>query len=180
METLAYLDIKDRLRREGYSHEIDWAENVSSPESPEEFFYEYAYVVINSGMKAQIARKIYEKVIVAIREGKSTGEVFGHKGKSGAIDHVYENREDLFRAFMKSKDKLEFLKGLPWIGEITKYHLAKNYGIDAVKPDRHLVRIAASFKLSPWELCGDLAQKTGDRIGTVDLVIWRAANLGWL
>ena len=59
---------------------------------------------------------------------------------------------------------------------ITCWHLAKNYGHDCAKPDRYLTRIAGAE--GTHDLCARLAKETGDRIATVDLVIWRAANLG--
>jgi len=74
---------------------------------------------------------------------------------------------------------MAFLASLPWIGEITKYHLGKNLGtLDTAKPDRHLVRIAGAE--GAHALCARLARATGDKVATVDVVIWRAANLGLL
>ena len=70
---------------------------------------------------------------------------------------------------------MAWLQTLPFIVPITVYHLAKNYGFDCAKPDRHLVRIAGAE--GTHELCARLARETGDRIATVDVVIWRAANL---
>lgn len=130
-------------------------------------------------MKAQIARKIYDRLIYSLELGNEiTPEKFGHVGKRGAINEIWFERDDWFSLYNGAKDKLEFLERLPWIGPITKYHLAKNFGLDYCKPDRWLVRIATSYETTPEELCGRLAKETGDRIGTVDYVIWRAANLG--
>jgi hypothetical protein len=52
--------------------------------------------------------------------------------------------------------------------------------MDVCKPDRQLMRIAGRYRMTPEELCSTLAKKTGERIGTVDSVIWRAANLGMI
>jgi thermostable 8-oxoguanine DNA glycosylase len=52
--------------------------------------------------------------------------------------------------------------------------------MDFAKPDRHLVRIAKSYKLEVEEMCLNLSKQTGERIGVVDVVIWRAANLGFI
>ena len=73
---------------------------------------------------------------------------------------------------------MAYLESIPWIGGITKYHLAKNLGFDCCKPDRHLVRISKEYNTSPEELCKRISEATGDRVATVDLVIWRVANLG--
>lgn len=64
------------------------------------------------------------------------------------------------------------------MGDIIKYHLVKNLGFDCIKPDRHLERIAKSYKTDPFLMCQKLSEKLGDSLNTVDTVIWRAANLG--
>ena len=65
------------------------------------------------------------------------------------------------------------------IGPITKFHLARNIGIDCAKPDRHLVRIAERFgwKDNIQGMCVKLAAYSGWRIGTVDLILWRYCNM---
>lgn len=72
---------------------------------------------------------------------------------------------------------VSFLETFPYIGPVTAYHLAKNIGLDVVKPDRHLVRLAASAGYpSPLALCEDIATVLGERLGVVDLVLWRFAT----
>jgi hypothetical protein len=172
----SYRFLRDRILELGYGHEIEWAQSVQPVSDPLVFWQEFSWVVINSGMKNQIAEQIWRKVRPAVEGGGSASEVFGHKGKAAAIDHVYANREKLLRQYLAALDKVQFLRELPWIGNITCWHLAKNYGHDVAKPDRHLARIAGAEGVN--ELCARLAAGSGDRIATVDLVIWRAANLG--
>lgn len=169
-----YLDIKSKLIEVGYAEEIDWAEDLKPCEKATAFFAEYGWVVINSGMKNQVARKIWDKIKGALIDGRDISEVFNHKGKVKAIKHVWLNQCRLFDDFKKAGDKLSFLEKLPWIGKITKFHLAKNLGYDYVKPDRHLVRIARTFGFTPYEMCVRLSTVTGDRLSVVDTVIWRA------
>lgn len=176
MTTKMYLSLKRRVVDLGYSDMIEWSEGLKPVSDVETFWSEFAWVVLNSGMKEQIARQIWGRVRPAVENGASAGSVFGHKGKAAAIDHVYANREQLLAEYLKAPDKLEYLRSLPWIGGITSYHLAKNYGHDCAKPDRHLVRIAG--KEGTHALCARLARASGDRIATVDVVLWRAANLG--
>ena len=64
------------------------------------------------------------------------------------------------------------------MGDIIKYHWAKNLGVNCVKPDRHLKRIAKTFNTNPFDMCQKLSEITGDNLNTVDTVIWRSANLG--
>ncbi|CAE6822207.1 hypothetical protein R70006_06255 [Paraburkholderia domus] len=178
METSDYLDIRKTITELGYGGDIEWAQNVQGPDNAVDFAREHAFIVCNSGMKAQVARGIFNKIIDAIDAGQHPSSVFGHKGKAQAIWDVWCKRDDWYRRYTESTDKVAFLETMPWVGSITKWHLAKNFGIDAVKPDRHLVRVADRYKTTPDELCEKLALATGDRIGTVDYVIWRACNLG--
>jgi len=175
-----YLVLKQKIIDAGYSDEIEWSENIKPCQSADEFFCQYMWVVLNSGMKNQIARQIETRIYDAWERGESTASAFGHKGKAAAIDYVKYFKDGIFGMYQSREDKIEYLKTLPWIGDITKYHLAKNLGFDVVKPDRHLVRISKKYGKTPDEICKALADKTGDRIATVDLVIWRAANLGMI
>ena len=170
-----YLDLRKQIQNFGFAHEIEWAQNVPPVTDTRHFWGEFSWVVINSGMKNQIARMIWDKVRPAVLAGQSAKTVFGHKGKAAAIDYVYQNRERLLQEYQAAPDKMKFLRGLPWIGNITCWHLAKNYGHDVAKPDRHLVRIAGAEGVHA--LCARLAKASGDRVATVDYVIWRAANL---
>ena len=173
-----YCDLKDELIRLGYASEIDWCENMDEAKQLENFVFEYIFVICNSGMKAQIATVIYKKILKAIADRVNISDVFGHVGKVAAIEHVIANETDIINGFKDATDKLEYLETLPYIGKITKYHLAKNLGIDVAKPDRHLSRIADDNNTTPEQLCSGISDRTGDRVATVDGVIWRAANLG--
>lgn len=177
MKTDQYLDLKQKIIDAGYEKDIHWAEDVGECKTPTAFFEAFSWVIVNSGMKNQIARIIWDRIIYAVNHKKFISSAFGHAGKVAALDYVFDNRIRLYQEFKEAKNKLSFLESLPWIGPITKYHLARNLGYDYVKPDRHLVRIAKSFNMTPVEMCKAIAKETGDRLGLVDLVIWRAANL---
>jgi hypothetical protein len=175
-----YLSIKQQIIEAGYRQDVEWATNLTPCQNALDFFIEYSFVVVNSGMKAQIARPIFERILGALGDRRPISEVFGHKGKVAAINHVWENQKEVFRSYTEAEDKLTFLEGLPWIGKITKYHLAKNLGADVCKPDRHLVRVANFYQTTPEELCQNISEKTGDSVALIDLVIWRACNLGFI
>lgn len=166
----------------GYHEEINWVQSIPSMNEidPETFFREYAWCVLNAGMKEQIARKIYNNFLDS---GKNP-EVIGHLGKRDAIKkgillHVKWLSDLKKRANPKSQ--IDFLESLPWIGPITKYHLARNIGIDCVKPDRHLVKLAKNLGYrSPLDLCEEIQQVMPDpkqKLGFIDLVLWRYCNL---
>ncbi len=160
---------------------ITWQETVEPPVDAIDFATETVYVICNSGMKHSVARKIYDRVHEALTEGRSAATVFGHAGKTAAIDRIWRERDKLhagFSALQTDAERLEFLAALPWIGAITKYHLAKNFGVDVAKPDVHLLRIANADGRSVADMCKELAAATGYRVATVDLILWFACARG--
>jgi len=155
------------------------------------FFEEYVFVVLNSGMKYKVAMKMYKNFMK-----NADLNTIGHLGKRKAIGEAMHNYADWFLKLQATEDKLAFLDSLPFIGKVTKYHLARNLGLDYAKPDRHLVRLAQISKYACAEkkckcagkgerviyctckfncvadMCSALATKFNLRIGTVDFVLW--------
>jgi len=70
-----YLDLKEVLLNAGYDKDITWAETMKPPKTALAFFHEYAWVVLNSGMKNQVARGIWYRILGAL-ERNSTFEQF--------------------------------------------------------------------------------------------------------
>lgn len=169
--------IKDFLKNNGFKKEIEWCQNIPPLEKQDKliFFQEYSWVVINSGMKNFVARKIF----IRFRDdGNFDFNMIKHPQKNKAIKEVYKRLDFHFEHLKKSKNKLKYIKSLPHIGDITKYHLARNLGLDYAKPDRHLVRIAEAFGYNDVQsFCKDVSDLSGDKIGVVDLVFWRYATL---
>lgn len=164
------------LSQHGYADEICWAETRPPLEqqTPAVFLQEYIWVVLNAGMREQVARTIYDRFLAA-----RDPATIGHLGKRAAVERALQEHETWFAALLAADEKLAYLESLPWIGPVTKYHLARNLGIDVVKPDRHLVRLAARFGYtSPDALCRAIQAEVGMRLGTIDLVLWRYCNLG--
>lgn len=160
--------------------DIEWAENLGPPATAEAFALEIIFVICNSGMRFTTARGIYEKVRSELERGGSAWRVFKHAGKAAAIDAIWKAREATFRTYLAADDKLDFIAALPWIGDITKYHVAKNFGLQCAKPDVHLQRLADTFGTTPQHLCEDLAKASGYKVATVDTLLWRAAAVGVL
>lgn len=177
--------IKEKLLAEGHKKDFDIFNAPRICKDSDEFFSIYTFVVCNSGMKAQIAGPIYDRIIACLQQRGDISTVFGHKLKVKAIKEVFLKRDELFAQFCETQFDgtdaiLDFCESLPHIGGITKYHLAKDLGCDVAKPDRHLVRIAGKYGMSTEELCSAVSTATGDRIAAVDFIFWRAANLGIL
>lgn len=175
----SFLHIVALLGEQGQD-DIEWSENLKPPVDADDFASEAIFVICNSGMKNTIAVKIFAKVMAAVQCGISAFAVFGHPGKAKAIDAIWRDREALLASYLTAPDKIEFCASLPWIGGITKYHLAKNFGADVAKPDVHLQRLADREGVTAQALCERLAASTGYRTATVDVLLWRACANGVL
>lgn len=180
MKSDFYKNLVQTLEKLGYSGEINWQRELNPCDNNIAFFWETCWVILNSGMKEQIARKIWERIQEAWLQEKNISEVFRHKGKVAAIKYAKDNSGKLFEGYCLADDKIEYLKTIPFIGNITCYHLAKNLGHDCVKPDRHLVRVANTYNTTPDLLCQQISDETGEKKCVVDIVIWRSCNLGLL
>lgn len=160
--------------------DIEWAQGLKEPDGAVRFALEAIFVVCNSGMKNTVARLIFDRCTDALMQGAPVIESFKHPGKAAAIETIWRDRYELLPAYLTAADKLAFLEALPWIGGITKYHLAKNFGLDLAKPDVHLQRLADREGCTAQALCERLASEVGLRVGTVDTVLWRACANGVL
>lgn len=174
-----FLQLVELLGKQA-EEDIRWAESIEPPSTPLAFALETIFVICNSGMKNTVARGIYERVTQALREGAPVANVFGHPGKAAAIETIWTARYELYGGYLASTDKLAFLESLPWIGGITKYHLAKNFGLQFAKPDVHLQRLADREGCTAQLLCEQLAAATGFKVATIDTVLWRACANGVL
>lgn len=191
-----YLTAKETVITNGYGPEIDWQDTrLLTFLSESEFLQESAWVILCAGMSEIIIRRIFQKISPVFMDWKAAVpimektelcesralEIFNHPGKISAIISVCKKVSEL--GFERIRDLInsqgvDFLKTFDFIGPITCYHLAKNIGLDVVKPDRHLVRIAKATRFpNPYDLCSLIAEITGDRISVVDLVLWRYATL---
>lgn len=170
-----YYTAYDAIIESGYGDEIDYIDTIKPLEEqdPYTFFLEYVWVVLNAGMKEQVARDIYNRYCQNFDIG-----CVRHPTKKKAIEYMLNDYTHTFDELLDVDDKIEFLQTLPWIGPITKYHLARNIGIDTVKPDRHLVMLAEMFGFeSPMSMCKYIKDDNGTKLGTIDVVLWRYCNL---
>jgi hypothetical protein len=161
--------------------DVAWSEALRVPDNADDFAQEAIFVICNSGMKNTVARLIFNRCLGALFDGRSVLDVFRHKGKAAAIEKIWTDRDGLLSNYLSRQtdaDRLEMLAALPWIGSITKYHLAKNFGVDVAKPDVHLQRLADREGCTAQALCDRLAGEVGLRAATVDVVLWRACANG--
>lgn len=178
-----FVHLVETLSDQGFGNEVLWSENAQPPVDPEDLASEAIFVICNGGMKNTVARGIYERVMPAITGGASAATVFKNANKVKAIDQIWRTRAGLFAAFQALPDddsRLAWCGSLPHIGPITKYHLAKNFGVDVAKPDVHLQRLADLHGETVQGLCQRLGGLVGLRARTVDVVLWRACAAGVL
>jgi len=187
---------KEAVIRSGFAAEIDWQEELSLHRiSESDFLREMAWVVLSSGMSEVVVAKVFPRFSRAFLDwnsalsiqaksrtcSSSALRVFGSRRKVEAILEIVELVADSGFPAVKQRlqvEGLEFVQELPFMGPATSFHLAKNLGLDVVKPDRHLLRVAAITGCeTPLDLCERIAYFVGERLSVVDMVVWRYATL---
>jgi hypothetical protein len=197
-ETLisAYLLAKETVFEAGFADEIDWQDDRSFDSVSEpDFLREAAWVILSAGMRECVVRKKFSALSQAFLEWESASAItqhkndcrhaallcFSHKAKINAILNLVEHVAALSYPEVRRNvvaGGLTYLETFAFIGPVTRYHFAKNLGLDVVKPDRHLMRIsAAAGYTSPEKMCRLISRFTGEKIAVVDVVLWRFATL---
>lgn len=180
-----YIKAFSEVTRQGYSDEIKWCrERYFKNIDKKEFAFEYTFAVLaSSGLREQVVRKNYNKFLDAGKEGKSPFATVNNQRQRNALVHVWSDLDKIFKTLKlqpTDEAKIEYLDTLPQIGPKAKYHLARNLGIDCVKPDRHLIKMSEKYGYSsPEEMCLDIQKQLPkeERIGVIDVVLWRYCNL---
>jgi len=192
----SYLLAKLAVVEAGFEHELAWQEQRCVDDVDERFFLrEAAWVVLSSGMRESVVRRIFPAVEGSFGQWRSAAWIVAHRKEcTGQAQRAFQHARKLEAIVeiartvaCRGLDAVlsdlreqgpDALLGLPYMGPATSRHLAKNLGIDTAKPDRHLVRVAeATGYDSPASLCKFIARMVGDAIAVVDLVIWRFATL---
>lgn len=192
----AYMAAKEAVIRSGFAAEIDWQEDLSLHRiSESDFLREMAWVVLSAGMSEAVVAKIFPRFSNAFLNWRSAQaiqakarmcsraalRVFGSRRKVKAILEVVELVADCGFPAVKQRllvEGVKFVQELPFMGPATSFHLAKNLGLDVVKPDRHLLRVAEITGCqTPLDLCERIAHFVGEKLSVVDVVVWRYATL---
>jgi hypothetical protein len=196
-----YIDAKRILIAMGLSHEIDWQYQASTKVVNEStFMSEYAWVVLNSGMRESVIAKRFRRILDLFRHFSDLEHILDNElciRESMCL--LFNNKAKMNSIFASAKLIAEFpftkwwsdlcecnspaallSDSLPYMGPATSLHLLKNLGFQVMKPDRHLVRIASMWKFkSAQSLCSSISEITGDPIPVVDIVLWRTAERHW-
>ncbi len=192
----AYLKAKESIIGEGFAAEIDWQAEIRFSQITEsDFLREAAWVVLSSGMRETVIRLKFNAISKAFYYWRNANDIIDNSEKcrnqalkifhnQKKIDAIISIAEQIsVQGFGIFKTNIQtggvkFIQSLPFMGPATSYHFAKNIGLDVVKPDRHLLRVAATAGFeSPKLLCEEISKSVGDRVCVIDLVIWRFATL---
>ena len=187
-----YRSAKSWIERSTFADELRWQANLNQPNfSESDFLREYAWVVLNSGFRESIVRKYFDFISLCYCEWQSAQEIHEladicNSAAASAIGNTRKLRAITDTAGLIHRIGFEQLKcsliedflgvarTLPFIGAVTARHLAKNLGVEAAKPDRHLARLAGRFGYcSVDEMCNAISDVTGDSISVADIVLWR-------
>jgi len=178
------------LRENGFGQEIDRFDNPRTLDemNDRELLQTYAWVVFSSGMRNAVIEAKWREITKAFRDfnppkiaedldavRRNALNVFRHYKKVDAVIQMTQLllKEGLALRSEIKEDPLNALYRLPFIGKVNRYHLARNLGFNVIKPDRHLVRLASKYEMTPFELCELIHQKTGRRLATIDAILWR-------
>lgn len=175
--------LKQRLRHKIYNH-------ITS----QIFFREYVLVVFTSGFKARYVKKHWESIRAM------TCDFDPEKLKERTFEELLEespikNKSKLKGLLKASKiitekwwngiQSLESwesvmlkLRKLPYIGEVTVYHIMRNIGFDFFKPDRHIENLAEIVGISDKKMFETIqSNREEDFVGVIDYILWQACEL---
>lgn len=166
--------------------------------SPDEFADMAAYVILAGGFSQRVAKHVHKKIMDCIYKNgadfDALFQIFRNKNKINAICKIWNNRKAFCDGFYAATDddaRVKYLATLPHIGKITANHLARNLGVDVVKYDLWIRRLGALYggigrtdeltdelKSACDEMFSHLASETGLPRGYIDVVLWKALQIG--
>lgn len=181
---------------EGFQDEISWQSRLNYDDLDESsLLREIAWVILTCGMKELIIRNRFNSISHCFFNWSSAKKIknnreeciqeslkiFNNFAKLSAIANSAIKIESVGFTQIKrdiKRNPLFALQEFDYIGPVTKYHLAKNIGLDVAKPDRHLVRIAKMENYPDVQtFCQAVSKLSGDSVPVVDLIYWRYATI---
>jgi len=172
-----------------HHNSLQYFRQVKSGEAkPHHFWSEYIWTVFASGFNAKVLTKKFKDIMDAVGPWdypmtwgmmwKRLRPVLANERKARSVNKcrmlMQELGWDEFQ--LRYCSSVDTFRDLPFIGNITKHHIARNLGFDTVKPDIHLERLADHFQFySPEGMCSYLSGLSGERVGVVDFILWAYA-----
>ena len=202
-----FFNLENEIRKLGADSDAqsfdEIRENLSRPKklSPVEFADMCNYIILAGGFSQKTAKKIHAQITEYLHaHGANFDELFAmfhNKNKINAVCEIWNNKNAICAGYYRIDnldDKIKYLSNLPHIGKITANHLARNLGENVVKYDVWIQRLGAkyagkSLKIDNGKLnsetkkaCDDmfahLSCVTGLPIGYIDVVLWKACQIG--
>lgn len=194
----AYFEKAHAFVKEFYPEQLKAFSAVRFGDVDSDFFFrEYAWVVHATGFSAKAVGKFMPRLIGAYGIWSDLAEeefdvafervmeVCDNRQKAKAVwttakllaqeVGLAQGGWDGFKeARLSSPEKLQ---GLPYVGPVTCFHLARNIGLlECVKPDLHLVRMAEHWGFPDCVAMCEAMRPEGMPLGIVDLILWYAAS----
>lgn len=191
----------EKMCEDLYAKELEYFRGLKLEDITLEIFWsEYIWCVYVSGFRASTISEKFDDLKAIYDDPlelatQNPGEIWDNGVKNVFANEqkfisIYKTACILWKYHQKYKGsswfyyfKKDYLSNiddmikLPYIGPVTSYHLARNVGFDAVKPDVHLVRLSDFFSYKdPQTMCLLLSKKYKERLGVVDLILWYAAS----
>lgn len=176
----------------GFAAEVEWQRKVRFSEfSEQEILREAAWVIMCSGFRESVVRRIFNHISLCFCDWESASSIvkagsvcmnsaaasFRNSAKLEAIFEVARLVDRIgFNSFKAAvlRDPIQELMQIPFIGPVTVWHLAKNLGMNTSKPDRHLVRVSNKLGFRDVDdFCAGIANVSGEEPKVIDIIIWR-------
>jgi len=157
-----------------HSEDIKWIESRKSlVHSFNDFFVEYVYVIVASGFRAKTAAQLTPKLASCDGNYDKMIDLFKNKQKCQAISDVWKLKPEWAKIRTELEDENSLMR-FPRIGNIVKYHLARNIGLKScVKPDLHLTQYAVSHGYNDTQkMVTEIAKHYELAPGTADFMLW--------
>jgi hypothetical protein len=187
-----FLNASEFVRSAGFDEEVEWQRRTNLDRFTEtDLLRESAWVILCTGFREAIVRRVFDYISLCFCDWESASAIvaanpackiaardsFRNEAKLGAIVRVAEFVHNVgFETFKSSviSDAATELRRLPFIGSVTVWHLAKNLGLNAAKPDRHLSRLSNGLGFRDAEdFCSAIADECGEEVKVVDIILWR-------
>ncbi len=157
--------------------------------NPSDFASEVIYVILASGFSQKTAKKKYFEIVKYLQTLGSNEvdlavllSIFNNKNKMSAIKKVWVNKKNLSDSYYQLKDdksRMKFLLNLPFIGPITQNHIARNLGINTVKPDVWIMRLSEALGYKNYhQMFEEIHKSTDYPIGYIDVILWKSCQIG--
>ncbi len=179
-----YLKAQECIIDAGYQWEIDNCKlfHIESMDA-DTFALQYTFAVMSStGLNNKVVQKMYDKFIEAVRCGnrRPFDTIPNRRMRDAIVRGWFDPAGTLKKIQMMKTDeeRIAYIGTLRQMGPKSSLHFARNIGIDCVKPDRHMIRLAQKFGYAtPLEMCKDIQSETNERLGVIDVILWRYCNL---